>query len=101
MKSVLNEASLEEERQETVEGALRDAEGKTSVRTLSNETRIPVASVYRILKHMSMRPFKFQSLCDLQPADFDQRVEFGQWLMKNQDLLPNIFWSDEAYFHLD
>lgn len=103
--SVLNQhhgrSSLEEERQEAVEAAVRDAEGKTSVRRLSNETGIPAASVHRILKHINMRPFKLQLLHDLQPGDFDQRVEFGQWFLRNQDLLPNIFWSDEAYFHLD
>ena len=61
-ENIVNErhwrSSLEEDRQETVEGALRDAEDKTSVRRLSNETCIPAAPVHRILKLMSMRPDK-------------------------------------------
>ena len=71
------------------------------LRRQSNETDIPSSSVHRILKHIGKRPYKLQLLHDLQPADYEQRVEFGQWFLRNQEILPNIFWSDESYFHLD
>ena len=104
--TVLNErhgrSSLEEERQETVESALRDAEGKISVRRLSNETDISSSSaVHQILKHIGKQPYKLQLLHDLLPADYKQRVEFDQWFLRNHEILPNIFWSDESYFPLD
>ena len=83
-------SSLEEECQETVESALCDAEGKTSVRRLSNETDIPSSSVHQILKHIGKRPYKLPLLHDLQPAEYEQRVEFGQCFLRNQEILPNI-----------
>ena len=103
--SILNEChgrpSLEEERETAIEEALADSGGKISVRRISNATHIPPTSVYRILKSKKLKPFKIQLLHELKPTDYVQTEEFCQWFLENDDLLPNIFWTDEAYFHLD
>ena len=94
--------SLQEERKPLVSEAINEASGRISVRKTSQITGIPPASVYRIMKQsLDLYPYKIHMLQELQPQDFQARMEFGNWLMMHTSLIPRILWSDEAYLHLD
>ena len=97
--------SKEEERSDIVEGAIQDTDGaygSSSVRKVALVTGIPKTSVHRILRQqLSLFPYKLRLLQDLKTEDHLTRFEFSKWLLDNADMVPNIFWSDEAYLHLD
>jgi len=95
-------SSLEGERKELVAGVIQQAGGKTSVRQVGNQLAIPSASVHRIMKGaLSLKPFKFKMMQALEPRDYENRMEFGNWFYHNLARIPNIMWSDEAHLHLD
>jgi len=98
--------SMSEARNEEVGGALEQLSasnvyGCTSTRAVSSETGIPQSSVCRIMrKNLSLYPYKLSSLIDLTHVAKTKRMEFCEWLMSS-DSMPDILWSDEAYFSLN
>jgi hypothetical protein len=48
-----------------------------------------------------MYPFHVRKVQHLQPQDHLTRLQFCQWLNRNQNLIPFILFTDEATFHRD
>lgn len=94
--------SLQNERSHDVAEIITRKAGRISIRQVSNESNIPCTSVYRVMKgQLSLKPFKYKMLQALEDHDFEQRIEFGNWYYRNEAIIPNVLWSDEAYLHLD
>lgn len=97
--------SLVDSRKEAVLEALRstsNAQGCSSITNIRDATGIPRSSVHRILRNSChLYPYKIQLVQELTEADKEVRREFAAWLLNNSSLIPNILWSDEAYFHLN
>lgn len=94
-----------EERGDVVEQALANTvneHGSTSIRRISRESGIPSSSVHRILRNvLSLIPYKLQMLQTLKPEDSVKRLQFAEWVLQHQEIIPNILWTDEAYMHID
>jgi len=97
--------SLLRERIPTVKEAIDATINKnqsTSIGKVSRSTGVPSASVHRIMrKCIGLYPYKLQMLQELKKSDYICRLNFCAWLRNNYSKLNNIFWSDEAYLHLD
>ena len=66
------------------------------------EKTIPKSSTHRILHNqLQLRPYKLQLLQDLKEEDYEQHVKFDEWLGSNSHFLTKVFWSNEAYIHLN
>ena len=61
------------------------------------------ASVHRIMRrHLHLYPYHFTLLQNITEEDKEQRVKFANWLLlDNEEIIPNILWSDEANFSVD
>jgi len=76
--------------------------GQCSVRNISTISDVAPSTVYKILRNkLSLYPYKLQMLHAIPETIFPQRTHFAQWLLSHEDVLPNILWSDEAYFKMD
>jgi hypothetical protein len=74
----------------------------SSTSQVSQLTGIPHASVHRIMRHhLHLYPYHFTLLQNIIEEDKEQRVTFANWLMHNEELIPNLLWSDEANFSVD
>ena len=62
---------------------------------------IPKKSVCLILKSSGLRTYRLLLHQAMIPADFQQRVNFAQWILSNGALLDDVLWSDEVYFSMD
>lgn len=49
-------------------------------------------------KMQGLHPYHFKRVQHLTEADFLPRIQFCQWILANQDILPSILWSDESMF---
>lgn len=45
-----------------------------------------------------LHPYHYQRVQELMPEDFPARIRFSEWILRHQNLLPKILWSDEATF---
>ena len=98
--------SKDNERLEVIENSLLSLQeanphGHASSRSVAKQTGIPQSSVVRILAKMGYHPYKLRLHQELLPADLPQRINFANWILRNEESLKNIIWSDEAYFSLD
>lgn len=75
--------------------------GHTSSRQVARETAIPQRSVVRVLHQIGMHPFRISRTQAISEEDKLKRLDFAKWILENEEILPNILWSDEAYFSLD
>ena len=62
--------------------------------------------LHRILKaDLKFYPYKLQVVHELRPIDRQMRITFCAQLQgmiaENNNILPNLLMSDEAYFHLN
>ena len=75
-----------------------------SQRKLAAEFDISQSSVCTILKKYKYHPYKIHLLHELEPGDFDRRLDFCDWAQGQVDQDDNfphqIIFSDEATFHL-
>ncbi|WP_370716200.1 hypothetical protein [Sphingomonas sp. IW22] len=76
-----------------------------SVRRLSSETEVCPETCRKVLKKkLKMRPYKKSSLYEIKESDYRKRVTFCEWIIlkhtENPKLLDNLYFSDEAWFHL-
>lgn len=66
---------------------------------------VGTATVHRILKSHGHFPYKVQVVHELEPEDYDRRVEFCreelERISSNPAHIEFILFSDEANFHLD
>ena len=51
-----------------------------------------------MLQIQGIYPFHYQRVQNLLPGDFQLRVQFCQWILENDNIIPNILWSDESIF---
>ena len=61
--------------------------GHASTRTVSKYTGIPQRSFARIIRGLGLHPYKISLCQQLQGGDMPKRVEFAQWILRNQPLL--------------
>ena len=86
---------------EAVRAALLRSPGK-STRKAAAQLGISRRSVQRILKlDLHLYPYKITVLPKLTAANKHQRLAFAEWAVNQDVLLNNVWFSDEAHFHLD
>lgn len=77
---------------------------KKSLRRLAQETGISKTSAWKATKLLKLKPYKVIVVQELQPRDYEIRVNFSNWILRNVNdrvIDPHlIFFSDEAWFHL-
>jgi hypothetical protein len=75
-----------------------------SLRRAANRFSISKNSVSRILQDHGFRPYKMQTVQQLSVEDREDRMTFArdelERIEDDPDHLPNLFFSDEAHFHL-
>lgn len=93
---------------EEVEGGILRAvevQPSVSVRRLAVQLQLPRTRVHRTLQNNGLYPFHLTPVQDLLPGDAQRRVEFCQWLLRQQEedevFIKNILWTDEAQFTRD
>ncbi|GAA47408.1 hypothetical protein CLF_100322 [Clonorchis sinensis] len=52
-------------------------------------------------RHLHLCQYYFTLLQNITEEDKEQRVTFANWLLDNEEIVPNILWSDEANFSVD
>lgn len=79
-----------------------EAEPHVSIREISTEVGVSVASVFRILSDFNLHPYHLVLHQALSDTDFDRRFDYCNWLrdMCNENLrfLSQVLWTDEATF---
>ena len=75
-----------------------------SVRRAANAFEISPSSVLRILHDQKFHPYKLRTLHQLSEEDRADRLAFCrdelERIEERPEHLPNLFFSDEAHFHL-
>jgi len=73
-----------------------------STRKAAAELGISRRSVQRILKNdLHLFPYKITVLHGLTARDKQSRLEFAEWTQREQMTMHNVWFSDEAHFHLN
>ncbi|GAA50933.1 hypothetical protein CLF_105253 [Clonorchis sinensis] len=99
--------SLSDERAPIVQNAVEQLQSQStmassSITQVSQLTGIPRASMHRIMRrHLHLYPYHFTLLKNITEEDKEQRVTFANWLLDNEEIVPNILWSNEANFAVD
>ncbi|GAA51164.1 nephrin related [Clonorchis sinensis] len=99
--------SLSDERAPVVQNAVERLQSQStmassSITQVSQLTGILRASVHRIMRcHLYLYPYYFTLLQNITEEDKEQRVTFANWLLDNEEIVPNVLWSDEANFSVD
>ncbi|GAA51098.1 transposable element Tc3 transposase [Clonorchis sinensis] len=99
--------SLSDERAPIIQNAVEQLQShsimaSSSITQVSQLTGVPRASVHRIMRrHLHLYPYHFTLLQNITEEDKEQRVMFANWLLDNEEIVPNILWSDEANFSVD
>lgn len=80
--------------------------GESSVRDISRRTGIPITTVWRTMRYeLKLYPFKMQHVQELQPGDYQRRLEWAEYLLwameVDADYTKKILWTDEASFYLN
>lgn len=79
-------------------------EPHTSVRDVASACSISRTTTHRIMtEYLSLKPYKVQFVQKLYEEDFEDRVEMCRTLipmLQDPNTQENIFFSDEATFHL-
>lgn len=73
-----------------------------SIRKLSSAAEISFGMTQSILRRdLKLKPYKYQEAHHLEPADYQKRVTFAEWINSlPQEDLKFMNFSDEAYFYL-
>lgn len=91
---------------EVVENArqIMDEEPSTSIRRLSQRVNLPYSTTRKLLKtNLNLFPYRVTSVHQILPADMPRREQYCRWFLNSfpdDDALNNVFFSDEAWFHL-
>ncbi|GAA57653.1 hypothetical protein CLF_113025 [Clonorchis sinensis] len=99
--------SLSDERAPILQNAVVQLQSQStmassSITRLSQLTDNPRASVHRIMRrHLHLYPYHFTLLQNITEEDKEQRATFANWLLDNEEIVPNILWSDEANSSVD
>ena len=77
---------------------------KISIRNMAARLNTSGTSIHRVLKDKGFKRFKYSCLQKLTDQDYLSRISFCQWFrlqsMEQPTLPKDIFFSDEAIFHL-
>lgn len=77
---------------------------RKSTRRASRELNVPRTTVWRVLrKRLQFKPYKFQMVQALKPADLPKRTQFCQELqlrLEEDGFEDRLVFTDEATFHL-
>ena len=80
-------------------------QSSSSIRRASTQLDISVGSICIVLHKRGMKPYRLRVLQQLSEEDFCSRKEMCDNLLQlhqeNNSFLFNVFWSDEATFHLN
>lgn len=99
-------------RKEMVQGSLTaisrvTPHGESSLREVSRVTGIPRSTVHKITRSvlgLNLYKLKLKRVQELKAVDYAKRVAFAERCIDCMDTqvgwLRNIFWTDEAHFHL-
>ncbi|GAA47962.1 hypothetical protein CLF_101016 [Clonorchis sinensis] len=99
--------SMSDERAPIVQNAVEQLQSQStmassSITQVSWLTGIPRASVHRIMRrHLHLYPYHFTLSQNITEEDKEQRVTFANWLLDNEEIVPNILRSHEANFSVD
>ena len=97
-KSVWNEATIEQ-----VKAVITETPRKSVRMVFGDITNIAShSSVYRMLKYdLKLTPYKISIMQHLKPTDIESRLSFARWVTENEDIVGQIWFSDEAHFYLN
>ena len=99
-KSVRNEATTEQVKAvitETPRKSVRMVLGDTNITNIASHS-----SVYRMLKYyLKLTPYTISIMQHLKPTDIESRLSFARWVTENEDIVGQIWFSDEAHFYLN
>lgn len=85
---------------ERVRASVREQPG-LSTRKRSSVLNVSRTSLNRILhKDLHLHPYKIQIVQQLRPSDYTKRLQFANEMLERFTSFNNIFFSDEAHFHL-
>ncbi|GAA27850.2 hypothetical protein CLF_105865 [Clonorchis sinensis] len=99
--------SLSDERAPIVQNAVEQLQtqstmASSSITQVSRLTGIPRAGVHRIMRrHLHLYPYHFTLLQNITEEDKEQPVKFANMLLDNEEIVPNILWSNEANVSVD
>lgn len=97
-------SKITEEKVNEVHDALEN-EPQSSVRTVATACSIPKTTAHRIMaEYLLMKPFKVQFVQQLYEEDLQDRIEMCKTLvpmLQDINIQENVFFSDEATFHLN
>lgn len=79
--------------------AAAENEPTISVRRIARETGIPRSSVHTALRSCGLRAYHATPVQDLEEGDYQQRRIFADWILNNEDIIPNILFTDESQFN--
>lgn len=93
--------SRDPENVERVRASVRE-QPSLSTRKRSSVLNVPRTSLNRILhKDLRLHPYKIQIVQALMPQDPGTRLQFANEMIEKFTSYANIFFSDEAHFHLN
>lgn len=79
--------------------------GESSLRVVSRLSGIALSTVHKITRNvLGLHPYRLRRVQELKSADYESRLSFAlkclNYMGSNNNWLKNIFWTDEAHFHL-
>jgi hypothetical protein len=79
--------------------------GESSLRDVSRISGIARSTVHRITRNvLGLHPYRLRRVQELKFTDHGARLSFAlkclNYMGSNDNWLKNIFWTDEAHFHL-
>ena len=94
-KSVRNEATIEQ-----VKAVITETPRKSVRMVFGDIANIAShSSVYRMLKYaLKLTPYKISIMQHLKPTDIESRLSVARWVTENEDIVGQIWFSDEAHF---
>ncbi|GFR05026.1 uncharacterized protein TNCT_476691 [Trichonephila clavata] len=75
---------------------------EVSTRALAREMTSSKSSVHRLLRSERLYLFRYTTVQNLKPDDYQKRVAFCEWLLQQHNtyngFIAHILWTDEACF---
>lgn len=71
---------------------------RSSVRQIGRQLELPKSVVHQLTKKNRLKPYHYRKVQFLEPEDHPSRRRFSRWILKNQEKIPLILWTDESLF---
>lgn len=85
------------QREDLVLEALR-RNPNTSCRQLERHLNVPKSVVNCITRRNGIYPYHYCKVQQLEDADFSLRRRFCRWILRHEEEVPYILWTDESSF---